>query len=94
MPRPKLPGKKIQVWIDDTSKVMLEGLQHKLGRNGAQVIRDALSFYNWVAQETEQGRTFAMVDKSGKVRECILLSLHQFNPPPITAPEAPPKSPG
>ena len=65
--------KRVQVVFDDRALEVLERLQASTGGTVADVVRDALGFYDWAREETEQGKAVAVVDHANnRVREFIL----------------------
>ena len=66
-------SRRIQVVFDERASLVLDVLRDSTGRSTADVIRDALGLYDFLRQEVEAGRSFAIVDHAGnRVREFIL----------------------
>lgn len=64
---------RIQVVFDERALEVLEQLKESTGKSMADVVRDALGFYDWARQQVEAGKSVAIVDhESNKVREFIL----------------------
>lgn len=66
-------NKKIQVVFDEQAMDILTTLRVSSGSASlAEVLRDAVGFYDWVRREIAAGRTIATVDvRENKVREFL-----------------------
>lgn len=75
-PESRLPEKKsrrVQVVFDDRALEVLERLQASTGGSIAEVVRDALGFYDWAREQTIEGKSVAVIDHANnRVREFIL----------------------
>lgn len=68
-----MPNRRIQVVFDARAVDVLEQLQGATGGSVADVIRDALGFYDWARKQVESGKSIAVVDhKRNRVREFIM----------------------
>lgn len=72
-PQEKKTSRRVQVVFDDRAVEVLERLRGATGSSIAEVVRDALGFYDWARQQVADGKSVAVVDpKTNKVREFIL----------------------
>ena len=66
-------SRRVQVVFDDRAIEVLERLRASTGGGIADVVRDALGFYDWARQQTAEGKSVAVVDHANnRVREFIL----------------------
>ena len=66
-------SRRVQVIFDERALEVLAALQKSTGKSMAEVVRDALGFYDWARQQQEEGRSVAVVDhENNRVREFIL----------------------
>jgi len=66
-------SRRVQVVFDERAVEVLERLRASTGGSVADVVRDALGFYDWARQQTADGKSVAVVDHANnRVREFIL----------------------
>jgi hypothetical protein len=65
-------SKKVQVNFDDGALEVIERLKDATGTNAGDVIRDALSFYEWARQQYADGKKVGTIDHGKGVSEVIL----------------------
>jgi hypothetical protein len=66
-------SKKVQINFDDGALDVIERLKEATGTTTTgDVIRDALSLYEWARREYEQGRKIGTIENGRGVREVIL----------------------
>jgi hypothetical protein len=66
-------SRRVQVVFDDRALEVLDRLKASTGGSVADVVRDALGFYDWARQQTVDGKSVAVVDHANnRVREFIL----------------------
>jgi hypothetical protein len=65
-------SKKVQVNFDDGALDVIERLKSATGSNAGDVIRDALSFYEWARQQYENGKKIGTIENGKGVNEVIL----------------------
>ncbi|NCJ08249.1 hypothetical protein GS597_17390 [Synechococcales cyanobacterium C] len=65
-------SKKIQVNFDDGALEVIERLKQATSANAGDVIRDALSFYEWARQQYDAGRKVGTIENGKGVSEVIL----------------------
>lgn len=53
----------------------LAGLEQKIGSSKSEIVRNALKFYELVANRSLAGETFRSVSKSGKETEVVFVEL-------------------
>jgi hypothetical protein len=69
----KTMSKKVQINFDDGALDVIERLKEATGTTTTgDVIRDALSLYEWARREYEQGRKIGTIENGRGVREVIL----------------------
>jgi hypothetical protein len=64
--------KKVQVNFDDGALEVIELLKEATGSSAGDVIRDALSFYEWARQQYMDGKKVGTIDHGRGVSEVIL----------------------
>lgn len=64
--------KKVQVNFDDGALAVIERLKDATGSNAGDVIRDALSFYEWARQQYDDGRRVGTIENGKSVSEVVL----------------------
>jgi hypothetical protein len=65
-------SKKVQVNFDDGALDVIERLKEATGSNAGDVIRDALSFYEWARQQHDEGKKVGTIENGKGVSEVIL----------------------
>jgi hypothetical protein len=65
-------SKKIQVNFDEGALEVIDRLKEATQSNAGDVIRDALSFYEWARQQHENGKTVGTIENGKGVNEVIL----------------------
>ncbi|MGF1603167.1 MAG: hypothetical protein ACFCU8_14315 [Thermosynechococcaceae cyanobacterium] len=65
-------SKKVQVNFDDGALDVIDRLKDATDSNAGDVIRDALSFYEWARQQYEEGRKVGTIKDGKGVSEVIL----------------------
>jgi hypothetical protein len=66
-------SQRVQVNFDDGAVEVIQRLGKATGSDAAEVIRDALSLYDWARQQYEEGKKVASITKNGMgVMEVIL----------------------
>jgi hypothetical protein len=65
-------SKKIQVNFDDGALAVIERLKDATGSNAGDVIRDALSFYEWARQQYDEGKKVGTIANGKGVSEVVL----------------------
>jgi hypothetical protein len=69
--------KKVQITFGDEDVLILEDLKHaSSATSAAQVIREALGFYEWARTQIEDGYIVGAGKKGKLVRE-VCLNLHR-----------------
>ena len=75
---PEKKARRVQVVFDDRAVDMLERLQGSTGGSVADVVRDALAFYDWAREQVAEGKSVAVVDHANnRVREFVLPFLEK-----------------
>ena len=77
----KTNGDSIRVTVDlsPDAHARMERLQALVrARSKADLVREALRLYEWIAQKNEQGADVVLRTKDGKEKEVILLGLDKF----------------
>lgn len=64
--------KKVQVNFDDGALDVIERLKDATGSNAGDVLRDALSFYEWARQQYVEGKKIGTIENGKGVSEVIL----------------------
>jgi hypothetical protein len=64
--------KKVQVNFDDGALDVIDRLKDATGSNAGDVIRDALSLYEWARQQYEEGKKVGTIADGKGVSEVIL----------------------
>jgi Ribbon-helix-helix protein, copG family len=65
-------SKKIQVNFDDGALEVIDRLKEATGSNAGDVIRDALSFYEWARQQYDQGKKVGTIQNGRGITEVLL----------------------
>lgn len=65
-------SRKIQVNFDDGALEVIERLKDATGSNAGDVIRDALSFYEWARQQYDDGKKVGTIEHGKGVSEVVL----------------------
>jgi hypothetical protein len=65
-------SKKVQVNFDDRALDVIERLKAATGSNAGDVLRDALSFYEWARQQHVEGKKVGTIENGKGVSEVIL----------------------
>ncbi len=65
-------SRKIQVNFDDGALEVIERLKGATGANAGDVIRDALSFYEWARQQYDDGKKVGTIEHGKGVSEVVL----------------------
>jgi hypothetical protein len=65
-------SKKIQVNFDEGALHVIDRLKEATGSNTGDVLRDALSFYEWARQQHEDGKKVGTIENGKGVSEVIL----------------------
>jgi hypothetical protein len=65
-------SKKVQVNFDDGALEVIERLKDATGSNAGDVIRDALSFYEWARQQYDDGKKVGTIENGKGITEVIL----------------------
>ena len=65
-------AKKVQVNFDDGALEVIERLKEATGSNAGDVIRDALSFYEWARQQYDDGKKVGTIENGKGVSEVVL----------------------
>jgi IS1 family transposase len=66
-------SKRVQVVFDERAVEVLERLQASTGGSMADVVRDAVGFYEWAREQVEAGKSIAVVDeRNNRIREFIM----------------------
>ena len=64
--------KKLQVNFDEGAMQIIENLKKATGGTAADVIRDALGFYEWARQQRENGLVVGTI-RNGRAESEVLL---------------------
>lgn len=69
--------KRIRLTLDLTPKQFskLQGLEEETGATKAEIVRNALRLYTYVAERALAGDSFRAVDKHGRTAEVVLVEL-------------------
>jgi hypothetical protein len=65
-------SKKVQVNFDDGALEVINRLKDATGSNAGDVIRDALSFYEWARQQYDDGKKVGTIENGKGVSEVVL----------------------
>jgi hypothetical protein len=65
-------SKKVQVNFDDGALEVIDRLKEATGSNAGDVIRDALSFYEWARQQHDEGKKVGTIENGRGVSEVVL----------------------
>lgn len=73
----KAGEKRIRLSLDLTPKqyAKLKDLEEETGATKAELIRNALRLYTYIAERAIAGDSFRAVDKTGKSAEVVLVEL-------------------
>jgi hypothetical protein len=73
----KSPEKRIRLSLDLTPKqyLKLKQLEDETGATKAEIIRNALRLYTYIAERALVGDSFRAVDKNGGSSEVVLVEL-------------------
>jgi predicted DNA-binding protein len=69
--------KRIRLTLDLTPRQFskLKGLEEETGATKAEIVRNALRLYTYVAERALAGDSFRAVDKHGRAAEVVLVEL-------------------
>ena len=73
----KSADKRIRLTLDLTPKqfAKLQGLEEETGATKAEIVRNALRLYTYIAERAFAGDSFRAVDKQGKSADVVLVEL-------------------